>query len=92
MGLLPKPRGAAWPRGSWDRSRRLAASSQRDGAAPASSAAGYWKIGLGAWREMTGEGGPRARRVRRGQASEESWNRIPHCSLLRMTITTRNSN
>ena len=57
MGLFPKPRGAAWPRGSWDHSRRRAASGGRDGAAPASSAAGYWKIGLGAWREMTGEGG-----------------------------------
>ena len=61
MGLLPKSRGAARPRGAWGHSRRLAASSRREGAAPASFGAGYWKIGLGAWREMTGEGGVRAR-------------------------------
>ena len=74
MGLPPKPRGAAWPRGARGHSRRRAASSEQNGAAPASCAAGNWKIGLGAWREMTGEleGGPRARRIRRGQASEES--------------------
>ena len=41
---------------------------------------------------MTGEGGPRARRKRRGQASEESWNGIPHRSLLRAAVTTRIKN
>ena len=90
MGLLPKSRGAARPRGAWGHSQRRAASSRHKGAAPASSAAGYWKIGLGAWREMTGEGGPRARRIHRGEASEESWNGIPHRSLLKSK--TRNSN
>ena len=72
MGLLPESRGAARPRGAWDHSRRLAASRWSEGAAPASSAALNWKIGLGAWREMTGEGGPRARRSRRGQAPGQS--------------------
>ena len=86
MGLFPKSRGAAWPRGAWGHSRRRAASGGRDGAALASFAALNWKIGLGAWREMTGEGGPRARRMRRGQASEESRNGIPHRSFHRAQL------
>ena len=70
MGLLAKPRGAAWPRGAWGHSRRRAASGGRDGAAPASFAAGYWKIGLGAWREMT-ERGVRARAAAAGAKTQK---------------------
>ena len=67
MGLPPKPRGAAWPRGAWAYDHCVAGARGRRGAARAPISQSNLRGGGAREMSKMERGGPRARRSRAGR-------------------------